>query len=248
MQEFILPFGIFLTGIATGLVDSTVGSGGLISIPMLIFLGLPPQIAIATDRFGVIGGVIGSLLKFWKAKKILWQYVPLFSLIAIIGGYIGANLLIKIKPDNLEKIIGIILLLTIPLLFLKTHLGITRMTVGIGKKIVGSIIFFILMVYNGFLGTGVGPLVTYNSLHFFGFTILESNATKIIPWLLYSIISFAIFMQHGFVDFSKGLNLIAGMFIGGYIGTHTLIKIGDAWVKRLFIAIVIISAIKLLFF
>lgn len=248
MEELIVIIGIFVIGIITGFLDSTVGSGGLVSIPMLIFAGLPPQVAIATDRFGIVGGVIGSFLRFWRAKKIVWQYVPLFSIIAIVGGYIGANLLITIPPDNLEKIIGSILLCTLPLLFFKPHLGVTRIAVGIGKKIVGSIIFFILMIYYGFLGTGAGPLVTYNSLQFFGFTILESNATKAIPWFLFSTTSLIIFTQNGIVDFGKGVSLIAGMFVGGYIGTHALLKIGDVWVKRVFIAVVIFFGIKLLLF
>ena len=83
---------------------------------------------------------------------------------------------------------------------------------------------------------------------FFGFTIIESNATDMIPWLLMSILTLVIFIMNGLVNFKLGIPLVIGMFIGGYIGAHMAVKKGDKWIKTIFIFIVVISAIKILFF
>ena len=69
MPEIITLLLVLLIGLVTGFFDSVVGAGGLISVPSLIFLGLPPQVAIATDRFGILGQTFAALVKFWKAKN-----------------------------------------------------------------------------------------------------------------------------------------------------------------------------------
>lgn len=104
------------------------------------------------------------------------------------------------------------------------------------------------MIWNGFFGTGAGPFSFYNSLFFFGFTIIEANATGIIPWFALSLSSLIIFARNGIIDYRNGIVLFVGMAVGGYLGAHTAIKKGDLWIKRLFILVVIISSIKLLFF
>src|SRR5437016_2627042 len=94
MSEVITPFFIFLIGITTGFVDSTGGPGGIITIPLLILLGFPPQVAIATDRVGIVGQSLAAIFKFWRAKKIVWKYVPILTIISLCGSLIGANILL----------------------------------------------------------------------------------------------------------------------------------------------------------
>ncbi len=248
MSEFLIPLGVMLLGVIVGFADSIVGSGGLLSIPMLIFFGLPPQVAIATDRLGSVGQIIGALAKYWKAQEIVWKYVPIFSILSLLGAVIGANILLSIDPTIMQRVIGAFLLLTLPILFVRNHKEVKRVADGIVRKVVGYSVYFLIMVYNGFLGTGADPLVIYCSRLFFRLSIIKSNATTMIPWFILSVVSLVIFTQKGIVDYSVGIMLLVGMTIGGYIGAHTLLKISDTWVKRLFISVVLISGVKLLFF
>lgn len=101
MSEMTTILLIFFTGLATGFFDSVIGAGGLISVPALVFLGLPPQTAIATDRFGTIGQSFTAFLKFWKAKKIVWKYVLILTGISLVASLIGANILVNIDPKIL---------------------------------------------------------------------------------------------------------------------------------------------------
>lgn len=240
---------ILLIGFAAGFVDATVASGGLISIPLLIFLGFSAPLAIATDRFGSIGVSIGALVRFWKSGKIRWRYVPIFSLCAVVGAFFGAKILFAVDIKSLEKIIGVLLLLSLPIIFLKPHLGVKKIVPSRIKQVLGTLFYLVIMVYNGFLGTGASPLAIYNSMYFFGFTIIESNATAYVPWFILSVVSLVIFAVHGIVvNVMHAATLFVGMAAGGFLGAHSLLKIGDVWVKRLFIIVVVISAVKLLFF
>ena len=248
MPEIILLLLVSLIGLATGFFDSVIGAGGLISVPSLVFLGLPPQIAIATDRLGTIGQTFTALIKFWKAKKIVWKYVPVLAVISLAGSLIGANILLNVDQKILENVVGVLILILLPLIFLKKDLGIKQIKPSRSKTVVGLLIYFAIMIFEGFFGQGTGPMIFYALTFFLGLTMIEVLGTGIIPWFVLSISSVIIFALNGSIDYKIGIVLFISMSIGSYIGAHVAIKKGDLWVKRLFVLFVIISGIKLLFF
>ncbi len=235
-------------GLATGFVDSVVGTGGLISIPFLIFSGLPPKVAIATDRLGILGQNLGSLPKFLKEKKILWKYVPPLAILSTAGAYIGANILITIDEILLTRLVGIAIIAILPLLFIKKELGVKRNPSTRTRKMAGYVVYFLAMVFAASIGGGVGILILYILIIFFGFTIIEANSTDNFSWFFLSLLSLIIFGINGIVDYTLGITLFLGMVAGGYIGAHVAIKKGNSWVKMVLLVAVVISGVKLLFF
>lgn len=125
---------VFIVGIVTGFFDSVIGAGGLISVPSLVFLGLPLQVAIATDRFGTIGQSVAAFIKFWKGKKIVWRYVVILSVISLAGSLIGAQMLVHTSTDILQKVVGVLLIILLPLIFLKQNIGTQEHETGRLKK------------------------------------------------------------------------------------------------------------------
>jgi uncharacterized protein len=243
----VLPV-VFIVGIVAGFLDATLGTGGLVSIPSLIFLGLPPQNAIATDRLGMLGELFTSLAKFWKEKKIIWRYVPVLGVLSIAGSLIGTRILLQTDPHALQRVLGIILLAILPLYAIKREIGTQRSNPSKLKKLTAYILFFLIMVFGGFFGQGTGPLIFFTLTYFLGFTIIEVLATSTVAWLFMAIPSLIVFIVHGKVSYTKGIVLLGGMAVGGYLGSHIALKKGDAWLKRIFILFVIFAGIKLLFF
>ncbi|MBI4152111.1 sulfite exporter TauE/SafE family protein [Candidatus Woesearchaeota archaeon] len=248
MPEIFTLLVVLIIGLVTGFFDSVVGAGGLISVPSLIFLGLPPQVAIATDRFGILGQTLAALVKFWKAQKIVWKFVPILAVLSLIGSVIGANILLNIDQKILEIVVGVLILLLLPFIFWKRDLGITRNEMSKNKKIIGLVVYFLVMTFGAFFGQGTGPMIFFALTYFLGFTMLEVLATNIIPWLVLTLSSLVIFALNGIIDYKIGIVLLIGMTAGGYIGAHLAIKKGDLWVKRLFVFLVIGLGLKLLFF
>ena len=247
MPEIVTLIGVFLIGIISSIIGSLVGGASLLLIPFLIFIGLPPQVAIATDKFGSIGNALAAFYKFQKAKKIHWKYVPALAILSLGGSLIGANILLNINPKILQNIIGVILLLLLPLMFLKRGIGVKYSKPTSFKIAIGLVLYFLVQIFSGFFG-GVGPIIFYILMITFGFTIIEANATQTLPILVLFISSLMIFALNGIIDYGVGAVLIIGMAIGGYIGAHIALKKGDKWVKGLFALVVIILSIKLLFF
>jgi len=239
---------VFLIGLITGFLDSTVGAGGLVSVPSLIFLGLPPQVAIATDRFGTIGQSFTAGYKYWKAKKIVWEYVPIFTVLSLAGALIGSTLLVQANPATLEKGVGVLLLVLLPVILLKRRLGVERAQKTKQHKAIGFVAYALLAIFGGFFGQGTGPLVMFVLTSFMGLTVIEVLATNTIPWRVLSVASTVVFAFYGLVDYKIGAVLFVAMMIGGYVGAHVAIKQGDAWIKRLFAVFVVLASVKLLFF
>ena len=103
---------IFVVGlIASFMGNFAGGGGGLLSIPLLIFVGLPPSMAVATNKFGALGVCLSAAYKFSKTKQINFKTAIPFVVISIIGAVIGANILIKTNQAMLTTIIGIIILI-----------------------------------------------------------------------------------------------------------------------------------------
>jgi len=238
----------FLVGIFASFIGAIAGGTGLISIPISMLLGLPPQIAIASNKVGGIGTNLGAAARFWKSGYIVWKYVLAFSLMGIAGGFIGANILLEIGPALLNRSIGLILVVSAALMLTNRQVGTKEQKSSRFQKIIGSIIYFATFVYGGLFGGGAGIVILYILTGFFGLTLLEANATNTIAWVCLTVTSVIVFAAHGAIDFSAGIPLFVGMICGGYLGAHTAIKKGDAWVKGVLITVSLVFAIKLLFF
>ncbi len=237
---------VFLIGVAAAVIGAMVGGGSLLSIPFLVFLGLPPQVAIATDRFAGLGAAVTALYRFWRAGKIVWRFVPALAVASLAGSLIGATALVRVEPGSLRPVIGVLLLALLPLLFLGRGLGVAAREVGAARRRIGLGLYFLVQVLAGFFGGGTGTLIFMILMSCFGVTITQVAATQIVPFMVLSLSSLAIFAQAGIVDLRLGLVLLAGTAVGGVLGAHLAIRSGDVWVRRLFAVVVAASALRLL--
>ena len=122
MSEYFI---IFCIGVVASIISGIAGGGsGLITSPLFILLGMPPQVAIATAKFASLGITLGGFFTFRKTHYIKWKFVILLSIIAIVGSVIGSILLLNINETFIQKIIGLTMLGSIPFLFLKKNAGI----------------------------------------------------------------------------------------------------------------------------
>lgn len=236
----------FLGGILAGYIGAVSASGGLVSISVLVFLGLPVNSAIATNRFSGLGLYAGVLPKFQKAKKIAWGRVRWFIPLAVAGGLIGSNLLLVIDKNILSKVIGILLLCMVPVVLLSKKTGVHNKKTSQLQNQLGYFMYFLMMIYGGFFGGGVGIFLIYTLIYFFGMTYSEAIATYFFPWFILTITVLAVFLFNGLVVYRLGVPMGAGMYIGGLIGAKHVLRKGDGWVRVILVVMIVASATKLL--
>jgi len=246
MNDILVLMLVFIIGFIAAFIGSMVGSGGLLSIPFLIFLGLPAEMAIATNKLASLGLYTGSTARFIRGKKIKWKYVVPFSILGVFSAIIGASVLISINKDILSKLVGIMLILILPFVFLNKGVGIVNARPSTGRKAAGYILYSLTLVWAAFFGGGWGTMAFYVMMLFFGFTIIEASATNKIPGLVVSVVAVLVFAYAGIINYLYGIIMMLGMLFGGYLGAHTAIKKGNKWIKVLFAVIVILSSIKLI--
>ena len=247
MPDMGTAIAVFLVGVAASAVGAMVGGGSLLSIPFLIFLGLPPQVAIATDRFAGLGAAATAGYRFWRARKIVWRYVPVLAVASLAGSVIGASALVRADPGSLDAVIGVLLVVLVPVLFLSRDLGVAPREVSLLRQALGLALYFLVQVLAGFFGGGTLTLIFYILMGFLGVTVTQVVATQILPFVVLSVSSLALFATRGLVDYRLGLVLMAGAAVGGYLGAHIAIASGDRWLRRVFAVVILASAARLLF-
>lgn len=238
---------VFLFGIIAGIIDAFAAMGALLYVPVLIFIGLPPHAALACDRMGTIGWGVSMMFKHIKAGSIVWKWVPVFAGLSLIGGIIGANLTVNIDPVILKNLLAIIILIMLPVMIFRAKLGVID-TSGIKTKkqiLLGVFLFGIMQVYAGLIGAGTGPFILLILTGLVGLTILQVQGTTTPGWIVVSITSIVIFEMAGMIDWLAALTSLAGMTLGGYIGSSKAIAVGNQSLRKYIIGACAISALAL---
>lgn len=244
MEILLWSFGI---GLLASIFSSLVGgAAGQIMVPLLLLIGVPPYAALSTPKMGAVGISLGSAFKFRGTKLTRWDLVPVLLSIAIFAGILGANLLIKIPEHYLNKIVAVLLIVSVIALYSKKGMGVVTSTPSRIKKAFGYITYFIAETSRAAVGSGFGMLTGISLTYFFGLTMLESTATKRLAGIVVTVVALITFLFQGIIDVPIGIALFLGSVIGSYIGTHYAIKMGDEWVKYVFTGFAIIMSLILL--
>jgi uncharacterized membrane protein YfcA len=239
---------IFFTSILGGSFGTLVGGTSLITIPVLIFLGLPPHTAIGTDRLGITGLTSVGWYKFHQKGLINYPVALWMGLAAVIGSFLGANLVLEISAGLLTKIIALTTVAILILVIVQPRLGLEKNNRMIQARTYGTgiLVTFIIGVYGGFYGAMAGTFLLYVLLLVFKQTFLEGTATVKLTSLMMTTMAAVVFGGKGAIDYPMAAAMFLGCAVGSYIGAHYSDRIGNVWIKRLFILIVLIMVVKLL--
>ena len=246
MESFALPL-TFVVSFLSSFIGTNVGGGGLILVPTLIFLGLPPQVAIGTSRIGALASVSTGIFQFHQEGKVDYRIGFPLMFFSIAGSYIGSNTLLTIPTELLEKLLGLcIILILIVVLFQKNYgVHVTR-DKSPYRKTLGYFLFFFIGFWGAFFGGGSAIFGNIVLTSCFGLTFLECAGTRKVAALGMGVTAAIVYILAGVIDWTFALVLLAGGMLGGFVGARHGLRKGDAWVRKLFIAVVLFSALELL--
>ncbi|RJR27905.1 sulfite exporter TauE/SafE family protein [candidate division WWE3 bacterium] len=229
---------IFLIGFVSGFLGSTVGGGGFVSIPALLYLGFTPQSAIALNKIGDVGTFISAVRKYWKSKKIDWNLAGTITCIYIIGSFLGTKIMVLLNANVLEILVYITIALALPLLVFKRDLGIKKVSTSKLKKSVGYILLFLLSIIGAVIGAGGAVVSTIVMIYFFGFEIVKGHATTTPSKFFSASIPAVIYYYHGFIPIIPGIMIFTGMLLGGLVGASFAVSAGNKWIKTFLLGVI----------
>ena len=248
-MEILIFIIVFIAGIIASFIGAIIGGAGLVSIPILVLIGLPPQSAIATSKFGSFALNIFGWIKYHKENKINYKIGVSTTLVATFGAYFGAKALLIIPEEILNKLVGTLLIGTTVLFLINNNTGIRKDHNYQPYKIfIGYLAIFIVGFWGAFFGGGFAIFATYVYILLFNQTFVECAGIKMLIGVGISIVSIYVYGINGAINWFWGIPLILGESIGAYIGAGVAVQKGDVWIKKIFIVLIISTSIKLLFF
>jgi uncharacterized membrane protein YfcA len=240
---------IFAVGLVVSVMGTLIGGSSVFTIPTLLLLGVPPHTAIGTDRFGIMGITISGWYQFHRKGLVDYRTGVTLAVPLLFGSFIGANLVFQVSESVLKLIIIVISLLSLLFLLTDPTRGIEKKRRVIGKReyLIGAFMALIVGVYVGFYGAMGGTLVLYILIFWFGQTFLEAAGTLKIGAFIMNCMAACVFAYRGAIEYSLALPMFAGCFIGSWFGAYYADKIGNVWIKRLFILLLFLMILKLVF-
>lgn len=239
---------ILVTGIAAGFLNTLAGGGSLLTMPMLIFLGLPSAMANGTNRIALMAQNIVAITNFRRKGFFDWKLSLMLGIPAVLGSIVGANLAISLSDQLFNKILAVVMLLVLGLILWQPHKKLTAVEEDLTKqrKIMAVITFFFVGVYGGFIQAGVGFIIIASLTMITGMSLVRINSIKVFVVAIYMFSSLAIFIINDQVNWMLGLTLAVGNGLGGWLGSNFAVSKGDKWIRVFLVIAVVAMAAKLL--
>ncbi|MCX7638442.1 MAG: sulfite exporter TauE/SafE family protein [Cyclobacteriaceae bacterium] len=246
--KYLLIVGV---GFVAGFLNTVAGGGSLISLPVLIFLGLPGSVANATSRVAIMAQNIFAVTGFnSKGIKLPMPYSLFLAAASLAGGFIGARLAVDIRDALFNRILAVIMLMVVMSIALEKRFQYKQQAerLSAASQVAGVLAFLLLGIYGGFIQAGIGFLVIAALSHINHFSLVKTNYIKVFAALLYTGVAIIVFAVENKIAWTTGLVLAIGQGFGGWYASRWSVDKGDVWIRRILVVAVIILAIKLWFF
>lgn len=241
--EILLLFGI---GILAGFLNVTAGGGSLLTLPILIFLGLPSATANATNRISLIFQNISGSAAFTRNGRLPWRLTLRLAAAAFPAALVGAWLAVEVDDRLFQRILAFAMLVILIPIARNDKKALRKESLPeMPHPLALTIAFFGLGFYSGFLQAGIGFFLIACLVQLGGLDLVRTNAVKISVVLLLQLGALAVFQRAGVVDWPRGLSLAAGSMIGAWISAHAQMRHGVVWIRRFLIVTVLLFAIRL---
>jgi len=240
---------LFAVGTLAGILNVLAGGGSLLTLPLLIFMGLPSAMANGTNRVAIFAQNIFAIGSFKKRGVFPLKLALLCTLPALAGSWLGANLAVTMDDQLFKRVLALVMIgvMIFTALDPMKKLRLEERTVTRRRGAVILCSFFGVGIYGGFVQAGVGFLII-TALLVHGLDLVRINAVKVIVVFCYTFIALGVFIYHGQIDWALGIALATGNSIGGWIGPKLAVAKGHDWIKQVVTVTVLVFALKLLLF
>ena len=247
----ILQYGLLIiVGMLAGVINTLAGGGSLLTLPVLIFMGLPPNVANATNRIGIaFQALIGTA--GYRSKGVSnFPFNIYLGISALIGSLIGAQIAVDIKGETFNKLLAIIMLFVVAVIVFKPKASSLQLPERLtGKYLFYAIIgFFFIGIYGGFINAGIGFVIILFLNNVNRLSLIKTNATKVSLVFIYTCGALALFAYNGKVDWSTGFVLAIGTSLGAWWSSRWSVDKGEGVIKTAMVIMVSLMSIKLWFF
>ena len=248
-----LFIGLIIVAFVAGFISSIAGAGGAIVLPVLLWAGLPPLNALATNKFQSVFGTLSSTINFFKKGYIDFNALRPALCYAFVGSMIGTYLVQQISTDYLSIMMPYLLIVLAVYMMFSPSIADEDLPAKLSEKTFAPLVGGGIGLYGGFFGPGMGSFfaVAFASLR--GFNMRKATdvfgewAQKGKPLvLIVNTTSMVIFLLGGHIVWSLAIAMAASQIVGARLGSNLVIHRGVTLIKPLIVLMTLVIAIKLL--
>lgn len=238
---------LFGAGVVAGTVNVIAGGGSFLTLPVLIFLGLPTTVANGTNRVALLLQNIGAVWGFSRHGVLDWRFTLRVVTPAILGATLGAWLALDVGDLAFRRLLAVLMLAVTLWTVVDPMERRVRRRTAPPRRAPGPalwLLFFAIGVYGGFIQAGVGFLLLAGTT-LAGLDLVRGNAVKVLCVLAWTFATLTVFASAGQVDWDAGLAMGAGNLVGSQVGVRYTVLKGHAWVRAFLIVTILIFAVLL---
>lgn len=229
-----------VTAFFAGIVDAIAGGGGLITLPALLMAGLPPHVALGTNKGQSVWGSGAALVAFWRAGRVDRKQAVLAFPLGLIGAAVGAELVLLVDPTALRPIVIAMLIGAAVLLVVKKPGRDEDPPTGERAArylVLAATLAFVIGGYDGFFGPGTGTFLIVGFVALCGKSLTRATADAKVVNFASNLASLAAFAIAGTVAWAVALPMAAGQLVGGLVGARLALQ-GGARLIRIMVLLV----------
>ncbi len=250
MQNTYDIFLLIGAGVFAGFVNTIAGGGSLLTLPLLIFMGLPPAVANGTNRIAIAVSSLSANIGYASKNIKTYPFSIYLGIAAIFGAILGARIAIEIDGAIFNRILAIIMIVVVLIMVFKPKMADhTSQERTSGKYLFISLIaFFFIGIYGGFINAGIGFIIMLFLNIFNKINLVLVNAVKVGVVFIYTIAALVTFAVSGNVNWLYGLILAVGTSVGAWTASRFSVDKGESFIKLVMIVMVLLMAVKLWLF
>ncbi len=235
MTEILL----FVAGLLGGAVNSLAGGGSFIVFPALLFAGVPPVLANASNTYAALPGYVSGAAGYWSAMRAYKDKLVLYGIISVIFGYLGAELLLVVSDEQFSRVVPWLMAFAVTLFVFGNQINAmlrARGGASGGMKALGAVLILALLaavcLYGGFFNAGLGILLLA-FLALAGMSDIHAmNGLKLYISSVVALVAVVRFAFNGSIDWYHGSIALVGVTIGGYAAARLARFIPAAWIRN----------------
>lgn len=240
MAEELLPLLAF--AFLAGFIDAVAGGGGLVQVPALFILmpQVPAATLLGTNKFSSIWGTAFAAVQYARRMPLEWRATLPAVGAAFTFGFLGAGVAAHMPSDFMRPLVLVLLAAVLVYTLWKKDLGalhaprLGRIATVLASLATGAAIGF----YDGFFGPGTGSFLIFAFVGLFGFSFLAASASAKLVNVVTNLAALAYFVPNGHVLYGVALPMAACNIAGSLLGTRLALRLGSAFVRRVFVIVV----------
>lgn len=238
-------FWLWLAGLLAGFVDAIAGGGGIISLPALLATGMPPHLALGTNKLQGTFGSMTAAVNYSRKGLVNFQEVPTGVVLTALGALAGTITVQDLSPAFLQHIILILLAGVFLYTLFCPNMGKMERRPSMAAPVFLGCTGLFLGFYDGFFGPGTGSFWVISLVLVLGLDLKKATAhTKIFNFTS-NVVALGAFFTGHHVLVSAGLLMGAGQMLGAFLGSRLVIQKGTGFVRLFFLIVVAATIMKL---